>query len=110
MPFRPYPYKEGLKRLINIEPDIRVTGESADPAEILQATKDHEYDILILDITLPQKSGLEILKVKVIDPDAGFDFEHAPRRSFCYQIIKSRNMDISQKKVREMKLFWQLKK
>jgi len=63
--------REGLKRLINIEPDIRVVGESADPSEILRATKDEEYDILILDITLPQKSGLEILKeVKAIDPNA----------------------------------------
>ncbi|MBK6681095.1 MAG: response regulator transcription factor [Ignavibacteriales bacterium] len=63
--------REGLKRLINIEPDIRVIGESADPGEILKATKDGDYDILILDITLPQKSGLEILKeVKLMDPDA----------------------------------------
>ncbi len=63
--------REGLKRLINIEPDIRVIGESADPVEILRATKDGDYDILILDITLPQKSGLEILKeVKAMDPSA----------------------------------------
>ncbi|MBK7267096.1 MAG: response regulator transcription factor [Ignavibacteriales bacterium] len=63
--------REGLKRLINIEPDIRVIGESADPVEILKATKEGDYDILILDITLPQKSGLEILKeVKAMDPSA----------------------------------------
>lgn len=63
--------REGLKRLINIEPDIRVIGESADPVEILKATKDGDYDILILDITLPKKSGLEILKeVKLMNPDA----------------------------------------
>jgi DNA-binding NarL/FixJ family response regulator len=63
--------REGLKRLINIEPDIRVIGESADPVEILRATKEGDYDILILDITLPQKSGLEILKeVKAMNPDA----------------------------------------
>lgn len=63
--------REGLKRLINIEPDIRVIGESADPVEILKATKEGDYDILILDTTLPQKSGLEILKeVKAMDPSA----------------------------------------
>ncbi|MCA0387388.1 MAG: response regulator transcription factor [Bacteroidetes bacterium] len=63
--------REGLKRIINIEPDIRVTGESDDPVEILRATKEKEYDILVLDITLPKKSGLEILKeVRAIDPSA----------------------------------------
>lgn len=63
--------REGLKRIINIEPDIRVTGESDDPVEILRATREKEYDILVLDITLPKKSGLEILKeVRAIDPSA----------------------------------------
>ncbi|GAB1349468.1 response regulator transcription factor [Ignavibacteriales bacterium] len=61
--------REGLKRIINIEPDIRVTGESDDPFEIFRATREKEYDILVLDITLPKKSGLEILKeVRAIDP------------------------------------------
>ncbi len=63
--------REGLKRLLHIEPDLRVTGESDDPAEICRATDEKEYDILVLDITLPKKSGLEILKdVKAIDPSA----------------------------------------
>ncbi len=63
--------REGLKRLIHMEPDLRVTGESDDPVEICRATSEKEYDILVLDITLPRKSGLEILKdVKAINPNA----------------------------------------
>jgi len=63
--------REGLKRLIHAEADMRVVGESDDAGAIANALMNKEFDVLVLDITLPGKSGLEVLKdLRAIDHEA----------------------------------------
>jgi DNA-binding NarL/FixJ family response regulator len=54
-------FRSGLKRLLLDEADIRVTGEARDGTEALEALSDDEFDLVLLDINLEGRSGLELL-------------------------------------------------
>lgn len=48
-----------------------VTGEAANGNECVQAYKDLRPDVAILDITMPQKDGIEAAReIRAFDPDA----------------------------------------
>lgn len=54
--------REGLKRIVNMDPNLKLVGEAANSIEILNAVANKECDILILDINLPDRNGLELMK------------------------------------------------
>jgi DNA-binding NarL/FixJ family response regulator len=54
--------REGLRGTINAEGDLLVCGECADAREALERIKVQRPDLVLMDITLPGKSGLELLK------------------------------------------------
>jgi len=54
--------REGVKHIFAETPDIKVTGEAGSGQEALQKLGRHEYDLLLLDIAMPGRDGLEILK------------------------------------------------
>jgi DNA-binding NarL/FixJ family response regulator len=61
--------REGLKQVVGEETDIIVTGEAAEASELMDLLKKNSFDIVILDINMPGKSGLEALKeIKVEHP------------------------------------------
>lgn len=53
--------REGFKKLIEREPDISVVAECANAAEVLAAVDGVPCDVLVLDLNLPGKHGLELL-------------------------------------------------
>ena len=55
-------FREGLKKIIENTAGMRVTGEANNGDEALQKIKENEFDLVILDISLPGQSGLEVLK------------------------------------------------
>lgn len=62
--------REGLKKILSSEKNFMIVGESGDPDEVLDFINDNEVDILILDLNMPGRSGLDILKhVKNIKPE-----------------------------------------
>lgn len=54
-------FRSGLKRLLLDEPDIRVTGEARSGAEAIDALRGGGFDLVLLDINLDGRSGLEVL-------------------------------------------------
>src|SRR5215467_2130242 len=54
--------REGLKRIIAESQDLSVAAEAVDGQEALQVLRSHPCDAVVLDISLPRKSGLEVLK------------------------------------------------
>ncbi len=54
--------REGLKQLLEDNPDIVVVGEAATGNQVLHAIWEVECDLILLDISLPDRSGIEILE------------------------------------------------
>ncbi len=54
--------REGLKMIIEQEPDLRVVAEAGDAAGALAVLEKNNVDVVILDISLPDRNGIELLK------------------------------------------------
>ena len=54
-------FRAGLTRLVSDEPDIQVTGEAADGNAALAMIRTHHYDVVLLDINMGTRNGLETL-------------------------------------------------
>src|SRR5438132_6209790 len=54
--------REGLKRIITENVGMTVTGEAADGHEAMLVIKSEPCDVVLLDISMPNKSGLDVLK------------------------------------------------
>ncbi|MBL9004753.1 MAG: response regulator transcription factor [Myxococcales bacterium] len=54
--------RQGLRKLLREAPDIEVVGECADGRQALQAMEQTACDVLILDLSLPRVSGIEVLR------------------------------------------------
>lgn len=54
--------RDGLAALISAQPDLAVCGQAADAREAMQAIESQRPDIVLMDISLPGKSGLEAVK------------------------------------------------
>jgi DNA-binding NarL/FixJ family response regulator len=54
--------REGLAALITAQPDLAVCAQATDAREALRAVEAHWPDLVLLDISLPGKSGLEVIK------------------------------------------------
>ncbi len=50
--------REGLRKLLEIEPDIRVVGEASDGLEVLEMVDKLEPDIVLMDINMPVADGI----------------------------------------------------
>lgn len=62
--------REGLKALINAQPDMAVIGEASDGANALLQIHDCAPDVVIMDITMPTMNGIEATtKIKQLRQD-----------------------------------------
>src|ERR1700676_3610415 len=63
--------REGLKALIEIEPDFEIVGEFGAAEQCLAGIGQFQPDLVLMDLELPQCSGIELLaKIKHIVPNA----------------------------------------
>lgn len=54
--------REGIKKILQEESDMIVVGETSSGLEVFNSIKGQEIDIVLLDISMPGKNGLDILK------------------------------------------------
>lgn len=55
--------RQGVKRIIDFEDNIEVIGEATDGEQVLVLMEKHHPDVLLLDMNMPLKNGLEVLKI-----------------------------------------------
>lgn len=53
--------REGLKQIISEQSDMEVTGEASTGQEALDLMCRNDYDLILLDISMPGKNGIDIL-------------------------------------------------
>ncbi len=53
--------REGYRRLLERQPDYRIVAEAANAAEAYQAYRKVSPDIVIMDLSLPGASGVELI-------------------------------------------------
>ena len=55
-------FRAGLNGLVNLEAELTVCGEANDAKQAMQAVEKLHPDLVLLDMSLPGKGGLELLK------------------------------------------------
>jgi two-component system, NarL family, invasion response regulator UvrY len=62
--------REGLKQIVAEEKDILVAGEAENANRLMELLQKEKWNLVILDINMPGKSGLEALKdIKLLYPN-----------------------------------------
>ncbi|HTT09390.1 MAG TPA: response regulator transcription factor [Burkholderiaceae bacterium] len=62
--------REGLRRILAADASIAVVGEASNGNEVLAAVRAGGFEVLLLDLSMPGKSGVELIKqVKAERPD-----------------------------------------
>jgi DNA-binding NarL/FixJ family response regulator len=54
--------REGLKQLLSAAPDLSVIGEAQNGHEVIERVRALDFDVLLLDMSMPGKSGIELIK------------------------------------------------
>jgi DNA-binding NarL/FixJ family response regulator len=63
-------FRQGLKMLIEEDPELRVADEAGDGLELLEILEEYTPDMVIIDISMPRLRGLEATKfIKELYPD-----------------------------------------
>ena len=55
--------REGLKRIVSSIADMEVAGEAGNGTEVMQRVRELAFDVLVLDLSMPGRSGMELIKL-----------------------------------------------
>lgn len=62
--------REGLKQILGDAPEMFVVGDAEHGNDAIQQVRNEDWDVVLLDMTMPGKSGLDVLKqIKTEKPD-----------------------------------------
>ena len=61
------PSRRVLRQLVRKHPEVTVVGEARDSAEALAALAELEPDLVFLDIQLPGKSGIDVVRERGVE-------------------------------------------
>ena len=54
--------REGLKRILEGEPDIQIVAEAVDGLDALQKVRAGGIDLILLDLSMPGRSGVDLIR------------------------------------------------
>jgi two-component system, NarL family, response regulator DegU len=60
--------RQGIKNVLELEPDMRVVGEASDGEETMVMAQEKKPDIILLDMNMPKLNGLEVTKLLMLSP------------------------------------------
>ncbi len=55
--------REGLKRIVGSIADMEVFAEAADGTEVMARVRELDFDVLVMDLSMPGRSGMELIKL-----------------------------------------------
>ncbi len=55
--------REGLKRIVGEAEDLQVVDEACDGTEVQRVVREREFEVLVLDLSMPGRSGMELIKL-----------------------------------------------
>jgi DNA-binding NarL/FixJ family response regulator len=55
--------REGLKRIVASAQGLNIVAEAADGTEVMQRVRELDFDVLVLDLSMPGRSGMELIKL-----------------------------------------------
>lgn len=55
--------REGLKQILAKSGDLTVAGEAANGNDVLRMVREQEWDVLVTDMSMPGRNGLELIKL-----------------------------------------------
>jgi len=62
--------RAGLRHFISDQPDMQVAGEASTGSEAIALVRSGEFDVVLLDISMPDKNGIDTLKtLKQVRPE-----------------------------------------
>lgn len=62
--------RDGLKQIISFVPNMEVVGEAGDGEEVLQKIRSLKVDVLVLDMSMPGKSGIALIQqITAVKPE-----------------------------------------
>jgi len=54
--------REGLKQILSGAPDLGLVGEAQNGQEVLERVREQEFEVLVLDLSMPGRSGIELIR------------------------------------------------
>lgn len=83
--------RTGLKQIIESDPNLKVMGEASSGFELIEKIQEGNYDVVLLDISMPGKDGLETLKeIKKIKPKLPvLIFTVYPEDQYAVRLLKA---------------------
>ena len=83
--------REGLKKILAETPDMVVADEASDGQEVLDKVWENEYNVVLLDISMPGRNGLDILKqVKSERPElAVLVLSMHPEEQYAVRVLRA---------------------
>ncbi len=55
--------REGLRRIVASAEDFEVVDEAGDGNEVMRIARERDFDVLVLDLSMPGRSGMELIKL-----------------------------------------------
>ncbi len=55
-------FRAGLRRVLELEPDLAIDCEAADGQQALDCAREHNPDVILMDVNLPSLNGLQVTR------------------------------------------------
>jgi len=83
--------RDGLRQILSLESDIEVTGMAQSGIEAMDLLHDGKCDVVVLDISMPGRNGLETLKeIRRLHPDVEVVIlSMHPKDQYAVRILKA---------------------